>query len=112
MENVDNLFKIDVICPVNLPFIQEEMTLSSISDKTARRTGNDAKMGFLIDDHDLRDTIVKVWRREIWYLTTESVKRQPVMTHVALISKDVYESKNVIKLVFDVLSSIPTLFAI
>ena len=87
MENAKNSFKIDVISHVNLPFIQEEMTLWSISDETIRRTCNNAKMGFLTDDHDLRDKIVKVGRREIWYRTTESVKCQPVMTHVAKISK-------------------------
>ena len=30
MENAENAFKIDVIRPVNLPFIQEEMTLLGI----------------------------------------------------------------------------------
>ena len=35
------------------------------SDETASRTGKNAEMGFLNDDHDLRDIIVKVRRREI-----------------------------------------------
>ena len=65
MENAENSFKIDVIRPVNLPFIQDEMTLSGISYEMARRTGNNAKMGFLTDDHDLRDTIVNVRRRDM-----------------------------------------------
>ena len=65
MENAESSFKIDVIRPVNLPLIQEEMTLWWISDKITRRIGNIAKMGFLTKDHDLRDTIVKVRRREI-----------------------------------------------
>ena len=65
MENAENSFKIDVIRPVNLPFIHEEMTLLCISNKTTRRTGNKAIIGFFTDEHDLRDTILKVRRREI-----------------------------------------------
>ena len=53
----------------------------------ASRNGNNVKMDFLTDDNDLRDTIVKVRRREMWNRPTESVKRQLVMTHVSLISK-------------------------
>ena len=87
VENAENSFKIDVIRPVKLPFIRVEMTLWWISDETARRTGNNAKLGFLTDDHHLRDTIIKVRRQEIRYRRTESVKRQPVMTYVAQISK-------------------------
>ena len=60
MENAENSFKIDVIRPVNLLLIQEEMPLRWIRDETARRTGNIENMGFLTDDHDLRDTIMKV----------------------------------------------------
>ena len=30
-----------------------------------RKIGNNAKMCFLTDDHDLRDTIVKIRRQEI-----------------------------------------------
>ena len=75
IENAENSFKINVIRLLNLLFIQEEMTLWWICDETARKTGNNAKTGFLTDDHDLRDTIVKVKRQEIWYHTTESVKR-------------------------------------
>ena len=82
MENAENSFKIDVIRPVNIPFIQKEMTLWWISDETARRIGNNAKIDFVTDDLDLRDTAWKVRRRDIWYPTTESVKRQPIMTHV------------------------------
>ena len=41
------------------------MALRRISDETARKTGNNANMGFPTDDHDLRDTIVKARRREI-----------------------------------------------
>ena len=40
-----------------------------------------------------RDTIVKIRLREILYRTTESVKRQPVMTYVALISKTCLKQK-------------------
>ena len=87
MENANNSFKIDVTRPINLPFIQWEMTLWWISDETTRWTGKNAIIGFLADDHDLRDTIEKVGRREIWYRTTESVKRQPFMTYVSQISK-------------------------
>ena len=54
MENAENLLKIDVIKPINLPFIQEKMTLWWISDETARRTGNNAKMGFLTEDSNRR----------------------------------------------------------
>ena len=111
MENAENSFKINKIRPVNLPFIQEEITLRWISDVTAIRTGNNAKMGFLSVDHDLRDTIVKVRHREILYRTMESVKRQPVMTYVARISKT-FMNQNAIKLVIKVLSSKPTLSAI
>ena len=93
MENAKNSFKIDVIRPVNLPLIQTQMTLLWISDETARRTGNNAKMGFLTDDNDLRDTIVKVRCQEFWYRTTESVKRQPVMTYVTQISKTFMNEK-------------------
>ena len=50
MENAENSFKIDVIRPVNRPYIQEEMTLRWISDETATRTGNNAKIDFLTDD--------------------------------------------------------------
>ena len=83
MWNAENLFKIDVIRPVNLPLIQDEMTLSWISDETARRTDNNAKMDFLTDDHDLRDTLVNIRRWEMGYCTTESIKRKPVMMYVA-----------------------------
>ena len=69
------------------------------------------KMGFIADDHDFRDTIMKVRRREILYRTTESVKRQPLMTYVAQISKT-FLHKNAIKLVFKVLSIKPTLSSI
>ena len=82
IKNAENSFKIYVIRPVNLPFIQEEMTLWWISDETARRTGNNAKFGF-----EVRDTLMKVRRREILYRSTESVKRLPAMTYVALFSK-------------------------
>ena len=51
------------------------------------------KKGFLSDDHDLRDIIVKVRRQEIWYRTKESEKRQPVMTYVAQISKTFMHKK-------------------
>ena len=54
MENAENSFQIDVIRHINLPFIQEEMTLRRISGKTARRTGNNSKMGYLADDRCLR----------------------------------------------------------
>ena len=87
MANAENSFKLDVIRHVNLLLIQAEMTLWWISDETASRTGSNAKMGFLTHDHDLRDTIMKVIYREIWYRTTESVRRQPVMTYVVQISK-------------------------
>ena len=69
------------------------MTLLWISDETARKTGNNAIIGFLTDDHHLRDTIVKVRRQEIWYRLTENVKRQPVMTHVAEITKTFMNQK-------------------
>ena len=59
----------------------------------ARMTENNAKMGFLTYDDDLRDTIVKVGSREIWYHTTESIKRQPVMTQVAQTSKTFMNKK-------------------
>ena len=55
--------------------------------------GINAKMGFLTKEHDLSDTIVKVRRREILYHSTESVKRQPVMTHEAQISKTFINQK-------------------
>ena len=77
----------------------------------ARRIGNNATMGFLSDDHYLRDTIVKVRRQENLYRSMESVKHQAVMTHVAKISKT-FINKNAIKLVFKVLSWKPTLSAI
>ena len=93
MENAENSFKIDVIRHANLPFIQEEMTLWWVSDETARKTGNNAKMGFLSDDHNLKDTIVYVRRREIWYRSTPSVKRQAFMTYVAQISKTFMNKK-------------------
>ena len=57
MENAKNSFKIDEIRPVNLPFIQEEMTLCWISDVMARMTGSNAKVGVRADDHYLIDTI-------------------------------------------------------
>ena len=101
MENAENWFKIIVLRHVSLPFSQEEMTLWWISNETARRTGNNTKMGFLTHEHDLRDTIVKVRRREIRNRTTESVKRQPVMTYVAQISKTCM-NKNAIKRVFNI----------
>ena len=44
-----------------------------------RRQEGLAKMGFPVQDYDLRDTIEKVRRRLFLYRTTESVKRQPVM---------------------------------
>ena len=87
MENAENSFKIDVTRHVNHSLIQEEMTLWWISDKTTKRTGNIANMGFLTDDHDLRDTTMKERHRNILYRTTESIKRQPVMTYIAQISK-------------------------
>ena len=87
MDNAENSFKIDVIRHVNLPIIREEMTLLWISDETAGNTDNKAKFGFLTDENDLRDTIVDIRRWEIWYRATECVKLQPVMTHVAQISK-------------------------
>ena len=55
------------------------------------------KMGFLTYNDDLRDKIVKVGGREIWNRTTESVKRQPVMTQVAQTSKTFRNKKNAIK---------------
>ena len=36
MENVENSFKIDVVRTVNLPFIQEEMTLKKINSMSIR----------------------------------------------------------------------------
>ena len=45
---------------------------------------------FLTDNHDLRDPTIKVRCREIQYHATESVKRQPVMTYVAQISKTTF----------------------
>ena len=57
MENVENCFKIDVIRPGKLPFIQEEMMVWWISVETAIRTDNNA--GFLSDDHDLTGTSLK-----------------------------------------------------
>ena len=87
MENAENSLKIDVIRPVNFSFIQDEMTLWWIIDETSRKNGNNTKRGSLIDDHGLRVTVVKVWRREIWYRSTERVKSPHVMTHVAQISK-------------------------
>ena len=54
--------------------------------------GNNAKIGFVTDDRDLRDTIVKVSRQEIWYRSIESVKRQPVITLRSRNFKDIYES--------------------
>ena len=78
-----------------------------------RRIGNNAKTGFITDDHDLRETIAKVRRREILYLSTKSLKRQPVNEARSSNFKDIDElNKNAIKLVFKVLSSKPTLFAI
>ena len=59
-KDVKNSFKIDVISPVSPPFIQEEMALLWLSDEMARKTGSNAKIGFLTDDHDLGDTIVKL----------------------------------------------------
>ena len=38
--------------------------------------GNNANIGFLTDDYDLGDTMVKFRRWEIWYRSTEIVKRQ------------------------------------
>ena len=64
MENAKNALKTYVIRPVHLPFIQEEMTSWCISDEMARRSGNNTKIGFLTDDYDIKDTIVKVRRRE------------------------------------------------
>ena len=90
MENAENSLKIDVIIPVNRPFIEELMTLWWISDEPAKRSGNNAKLIFFSDDHDLKDKIVNDRRREIWYRTTESIKRQLVKSYVADIS-DVYE---------------------
>ena len=40
-------------------------------------------MGFFTDDHDLRDAVVKVRRREMRYRTTESIKLQRGMKYVA-----------------------------
>ena len=115
MENAKNSFKIDIIRHVNLPFIQEEMTLWWISDETLT-TGKDwqqCKDGLSYWWPRLIETIVKVRRRDIWYRTTEGVKRQPVMTHVAQISKTFMNNKkNAIELVFKVLSSKQTLPAI
>ena len=77
MENAEIVVKIDVISRVNLPFIQEEMTLWLID--------NNAKIGFLPDDHDLR---------EIWYRTTESFKFMSFCYDVRSLNfKEVYESK-------------------
>ena len=42
---------------------------------------------------DLRVTIMKVRRREIWYRSTESVKRLPAMTYMALNSKTFMNTK-------------------
>ena len=47
VENVKKSFNIDEIRPVNLPFIQEEMTLWRLRDKTASWTGNTTNIGFL-----------------------------------------------------------------
>ena len=47
-ENAEISIKIDVLSRVNIPFVQEEMTLCLIE--------NNAKIGFLTDDHDLRDS--------------------------------------------------------
>ena len=69
MENAENSFIIGVLRPVNLP-------LWWVSDEMARRIDDNTKMGLITDDHDLRDTIVKVRRHEIIYRATESVKRQ------------------------------------
>ena len=112
MDNAENSFKIDVIRPVNLPFIQEEMTLCWISDKTARWTDSNAKIACRADNHDLRDTISEnlTPRKLISY----DGERKTSTCYDALSShfKDVYESKNAIKLVFKVLSSKPTSSAI
>ena len=50
-------------------------------------------MGFHSDNHDFIDTLVQVRRREIWYRTTQSVKRQRVITYVAQISKTFMNEK-------------------
>ena len=63
MENVENSFEIDDKRPVNIQFIQEQTTLWGISDDKTNKTGNTAKIGFLIDDYHLRHKILKVRRR-------------------------------------------------
>ena len=55
MENVEISFIIEVIRPVNLPFIQEEIKLWKIIDQTASRTGNTAKICFLTKNHYLHN---------------------------------------------------------
>ena len=80
MENAENELKIVVKIHVNLPC-------------TGRRTGNNAKMGYLTDDRDLRGTVVKVRRREIINRTTGRVQRQSVMMYVVQISKTLMNKK-------------------
>ena len=60
MENFENSFKMDVIRHVNLPFIQEEMTLWWVSDETARKTGNNANMAFLATTMTLKTQSCKL----------------------------------------------------
>ena len=59
------------------------MTLLQQTVKTASKTDNTTKIGFLTDDHYLRGTLLKVKRRGHLYDATASVKRQPVMPNVA-----------------------------
>ena len=55
------------------------MALWWISDETARRTGNNAKMNFLSDDNELRETVVKVIDAEKLISYDGERKRQPVI---------------------------------
>ena len=71
---------------MKLPFIQDEMKLWSLRDKTPSQTCSTAKMGFPTDDYYLRDTILKAGHRQIWYRTTGSVKRHPAMSFAAQLS--------------------------
>ena len=61
--------------------------MMNLSDEIANRTENTAEMGFLTDEHQRRHVILKVKRLQIWYRSTKSIKRQPVMAYVAQTSK-------------------------
>ena len=82
-----------MIRPVNILFIQEEMMSWWLRRQLTSRTCNTAKVCFLTEDDYLRDTFLKVRRRQIWYRTMKVVKREPVMTFVTQMLKDVYKYK-------------------